>query len=155
MADFEVVGIDIGLLTTGAFDGRIAAAVFDLSSGDGFIDFLAQASTDGSTILIPALAARLGLTPANPRFTYTATGIDLIQTGAQDSFSQSAGYNAFSSALTDAQFVQLLPNATGAVPFSVNLTELAQTPPLGFMVVTQDNKNGETEANLVKVDVKK
>jgi minor extracellular serine protease Vpr len=153
--DYAVVGVDIGLITTGAFDGRIAAAVFNLSTGDGFIDFLAVASTDGSTMLIPALASRLGLTAANPRFTYTATGFDLVESGAQDSFSQSAGYNAFSSAFTDAQFVQLFPNATAAVPFSVNLTELAQTPPLGFMVVTQDNKNGDTEANLVKVDVKK
>jgi hypothetical protein len=153
--DFAVVGVDIGLVTTGAFDGRIAAVVFDLSTGAGHIDFLAQASTDGSTILIPAKASRLGLTAAHPRFTYTATGFDLVESGAQDSFSQSAGYNAFSSALTDAQFVTLLPNATAAVPFSVNLTELAQTPPLGFMVVTQDNQNGDTEANLVKVDVKK
>jgi hypothetical protein len=40
------------------------------------------------------------------------------------------------------------------VPFSVNLTELAATPALGLMVVTQDNKNGKDEANLVEIDVK-
>ena len=154
VADYAVVGIDIGLITTGAFDGRIAAAVFNLTTGDGFVDFLAQASTDGSTMLIPFLSSRIGLSAASPRFSYTATGFDLVESGASDSFAGSAKYNAFSSAITDGQFASLAPDATGSVPFSVNLTELALTPALGLMVVTQDNKNGKDEANLVKIDVK-
>ena len=155
VADFAVVGIDIGLITTGAFDGRIAAAVFNLATGAGAIDFLAQASTDGSTMLIPALASRLGLSAATlPRFSYTATGFDLVETGASDSFARWAKYNAFSSAITDGQFETLAPNGSAVVPFSVNLTELAATPARGLMVVTQDNKNGTDEANLVEIDVK-
>ncbi len=47
------------------------------------------------------------------------------------------------------------PNGSAAVPFSVNLTELDLTPALGLMVVTQDNKNGKDEANLVKIEVKR
>ncbi len=153
-ADFAVVGVDIGLITTGAFDGRIAAAVFNLATGAARVDFLAQASTDGSTMLIPVLASRLGLNAAKPRFSYTATGYDLVQTGASDSFSQTTAYNAFSSAITDGQFLPMAPSASTAVPFSVNLTEWALTPALGLMVVTQDNTNGKDEANLVKVEVK-
>jgi subtilisin family serine protease len=151
--DFAVVGVDIGLLTTGAFDGRIAAAVFNLTTNAGVIDFLAQASTDGSTMLIPVKSSRLGLSATAPRFSYTATGFDLVETGASDSFAKSAKYNAFSSAITDGQFVPLAPNATASVPFSVNLTELVLTPALGLMVVTQDNKNGSDEANLVKIEI--
>jgi len=154
-ADFAVVGVDLGLITTGAFDGRIAAAVFDLKTGDVWIDFLAQASTDGSTMLIPVHSSRLGLSASNPRFTYTATGFDLVETGASDSFANAARYNAFSSAITDGQFVVLGPNGSASVPFSVNLPELEQTPALGLMVVTQDNKNGKDEANLVKIEVKR
>ena len=41
------------------------------------------------------------------------------------------------------------------MPFSVNTAEMALTPALGLMVVTQDNKNGTDEANLIKIDVKK
>ena len=66
----------------------------------------------------------------------------------------SAKYNAFSSAITDGQFVDLAAQGSASVPFSVNLTELELTPALGLMVVTQDNKNGKDEANLVKIDVK-
>lgn len=155
IADFAAVGVDLGLITTGAFDGRIAAAVFNLATGAGFIDFLAQASTDGSTMLIPVRSSRLGLSAANPRFTYTATGYDLVETGASDSFAMSAKYNAFSSAITDGQFVDLAAQGSASVPFSVNLTELELTPALGLMVVTQDNKNGKDEANLVKIEVKR
>jgi len=155
VADFAVVGIDVGLITTGAFDGRIAAAVYNLATGARAIDFLAQASTDGSTMLIPALASRLGLSAATlPRFSYTAAGFDLVETGASDSFASWAKYNAFSSAITDGQFETLAPNGSAVVPFSVNPTELAATPALGLMVVTQDNKNGKDEANLVEIDVK-
>jgi hypothetical protein len=39
------------------------------------------------------------------------------------------------------------------VPFTVNATEWAVTPALGLMVVTQDNRNGTNEANLVRVKV--
>ena len=106
-------------------------------------------------MLIPVRSSRArDSRAANPRFSYTVQGFD--ETGASDSFAGSAKYNAFGSAITDAQFVgPFAPNATAAVPFSVNLTELALTPALGLMVVTQDNKNGTGEANLVKIDVKK
>jgi hypothetical protein len=106
-------------------------------------------------MLIPVRSSRLGLSAANPRFTYTATGFDLVETGASDSFAMSARYNAFSSAITDGQFADLAPEGAASVPFSVNLTELELTPALGLMVVTQDNKNGKGEANLVKIEVKR
>ena len=39
------------------------------------------------------------------------------------------------------------------MPFTVNATEWAATPALGLMIVTQDNRNGIGEANLVKLKV--
>jgi minor extracellular serine protease Vpr len=123
-------------------------------TGAGVIDFLGQASTDGSTMLLPVLSSRLGLSAANPRLGYTAAGFDLVEAGASDSFAKTATYNAFSSAIADGQFATLAPNGSAAVAFSVNPAEWAQTPALGLMVVTQDNKNGSDEANLVKVELK-
>ena len=155
-ADVAVIGIDYGLITTGAFNGQMAAAIaywngsfFDIVG----VGFLAQASTDGSTILLPVLAADIGLSPANPRFSYTAQVYDLLS-NATDAFAKSAKYNAFGSAITDGQYGPIAPNAAIAVPFTVNPTELVLTPALGLMVVTQDNKNGKEEANLVKIEVK-
>lgn len=154
--DYAVVAIDLGFLTTGfLFDGNIAAAVFNLATGDGAIDFLAYAPTDSSTILIPVLSSRLGLSAATPRFSYTAVGYDFLHTGASDAFTGWAKYNPFSSAITDGQYAILPPDGSAAIPFSVNTAELALTPALGLMVVTQDNKNGSDEANLVKIDLKR
>ncbi len=153
--DYAVVAIDLGYISTGFFNGQIAAIVFDLTTGDGEFDYFAYAPTDSSTILIPVLSSRLGLNAATrPRFSYTAVGYDFAHTGASDAFTNWAKYNPFSSAITDGQFAVLPPNGSAAVPFSVNATELAVTPPLGLMVVTQDNKNGKDEANLVKIDLK-
>ena len=159
VADYAVVAIDEGYIFSGGFEffGSIAALVFDLTTGEivNFNYFLAQASTDSSTILIPVLSSDFGLSAAKPRFSYTAKVTDFAVSGATDSFAKWAKYNAFSSAITDGQFATLTPNAKAAIPFSVNTTEMALTPALGLMVVTQDNKNGTDEANLVAIEVKK
>ena len=152
--DYYVVAIDLGLLIDGFANGQVVTVVYDSTHVPQFVEFAAIAPFDSSTILLPVLAADIGVTPASPRFSYKATGRDLVQTGASDSFTSWAKYNAFGSAITDGQFVgSFAPNATAAVPFSVNTTELARTPALGLMVVTQDNKNGTDETNLVKIDV--
>jgi minor extracellular serine protease Vpr len=152
--EYYVVAVDLGLLLAGAFNGQIITAYFDASFNLIDADFFAYAPYDSSTILLPVLASSIGVTPGNPRFSYTAVGYDLVQTGASDAFAKWAKYNAFGSAITDAQYGPVAPNADIAVPISVNLTELGLTPALGLMVVTQDNKNGKDEASLVKIDVK-
>ena len=81
------------------------------------------------------------------------SAFDLIN-GGQDSFANSAKYNAFGSAISNGQFVSVAPNATVSVPVAANSAEFALTPARGLMVVTQDNKNGSDEVNLVDVDVK-
>ena len=50
----------------------------------------------------------------------------------------------------DAAFGSVAPNGTATEPISINAAEWAQTPALGLMVVSQDNKAGADEADLVK-----
>jgi hypothetical protein len=38
-----------------------------------------------------------------------------------------------------------------SVPVAVNPAEAAITPPKGYMIVTQDNKNGPHEVKLIKM----
>ena len=38
--------------------------------------FLADAPTDGSTVLMPVLASHLGITPKNPRFSYAVQAFE-------------------------------------------------------------------------------
>src|SRR5207249_826736 len=70
--DHAVVGADFGNITAGSFDGRVGAFVVDLVTGATSIFFFATAPTDSSTLLLPVPASALGLSAANPRFTYGA-----------------------------------------------------------------------------------
>jgi hypothetical protein len=64
----------------------------------------------------------------------------------------SAKYNAWSSSISQGDFVTVAPGASdSSVVISVNSAEAARTPALGLMVVTLDNKSGPDEAQLIPV----
>jgi minor extracellular serine protease Vpr len=148
--DFVVFNIDLGLLTIGAFTGEEVAAIVDLKSGRLSADFFAVAATNSSTILLPVLAADVGITAANPRLTYSAVGFDLLSND-QDAFAEAASFNAFNSAISNGQFVTVAPDALVSVSVAIDPAEAAITPAKGLMIVTQDNKNGPKEADLITV----
>ena len=151
--DFLVFSFDFGRLVTGAFDGRIGTFVLDLVTGAQSVYFLAYAPTDGSSILMPIPTAAIGVTPNNPRFAYSA-GVITFNGRDFDAFESWALFNPFNTAISTGAFEVVNPGDRIHVPFTVNATEWAATPALGLMVVTQDNKNGTTEANLVRVNVR-
>jgi hypothetical protein len=62
-----------------------------------------------------------------------------------------AAFNAFSSAISTGQFASVAPNATVSEPVAINPSEAAITAPLGYMIVTPDNKNGAQEAKLIRM----
>ncbi|HEV7357888.1 MAG TPA: S8 family serine peptidase [Steroidobacteraceae bacterium] len=152
MADFDVFSIDIGRLIGPNFlaTGEMVAVIENLKTKGLVVDFDAFAPTNSGTILLPVLASDIGVTTANPRFSYTVESFDEFSND-QDSFPTSAKFNAFSSAVSTGDFETVAPNAAIGVTVTVNPAELAVTPPLGFMIVSQDNKNGAQEVNLLSV----
>ena len=148
--DFALVGADLGALTTGVNNGQLASALFNLKTGDAIIEFIADAPTDGSTALLPVCASDFGVTPANPRFSYSAQTLNLID-GTSSVVPGTASFNAFSPAISNALFVPVAPNKTASVPVSIDPAEFAKTPALGLMVVTLDNKAGTPQAQLIGV----
>jgi hypothetical protein len=150
--DFEVFSFDIGRVVNGLFDGRVGTFVFDAATGNLSLFYLASASTDGSSILLPVPAAAIGVTPSNPRFAYTAASWAF--NGDTDAFESWAVFNAFSNAITTGAFEVVNPGDRIRVPFSVDASEWSATPALGLMIVSPDNRNGTDEANLVRVRVR-
>jgi minor extracellular serine protease Vpr len=148
--DFDLFTADLGVLTTGTASGQMVAAILNLKTQGLAADFLIDAPTNSSTVLLPVLAGDVGVTSANPRFSYTVQSFDL-ESNSQDSFTGSASFNAFSSAVSTGDFVAVDPNAAIGVTVSVNPAEFAVTPSLGFMIVSQDNKNGAKEVNLLSI----
>jgi subtilisin family serine protease len=146
--DYDVEAADYGLLTTGVADGLMAVAVFNLKTNTGVLEFLATAPTDGSTVLMPLLAKDVGITSANPRFSYVAQTTDLT-TGNVDTISTSARFNAFNNSISTGALVLLAPGASASVPVSIDRKEFARTPALGAMVVSLDNMTKDNEQALL------
>jgi len=147
--DFDLVGIDLGFVTAGSFNGQLASVLINLKTGAALSRFSADAPTDGSTVLLPVLASDLGITPANPRLTYSAQVFNLLD-GSAAALPGTASFNAFTPAISNAMFVPVAPHATATVPVTVDPVEFAKTPALGLMVVTEDNRAGAPQARLIE-----
>jgi minor extracellular serine protease Vpr len=157
--DYVVIGVDEGAVDAGSFNGRMAAFIFSTRSSGADVDFFAVAPTDSSTALLPILSDRLCrtgepcLSSVNPRLTYHAAGFDLAS-GFVDVLRGSAKYNAWSSSISQGDFVTVPAGGSQSVPVSINPTEWALTPALGEMIVTLDNRAGAGEAALLPLRLK-
>jgi minor extracellular serine protease Vpr len=148
--DFILFSGDVGAVETGTANGQIGTFLVNLATGALRAEFPADAPTDGSIVLMPVFASHLGISPTNPRFSYTMNAFD--STGAGESLTGVASFNAFSPAISNAMFVPVAPDTSVDVPVSIDPVEFLKTPALGFMVVTEDNVSGADEANLLKLN---
>jgi subtilisin family serine protease len=148
--DFVLFSGDIGGIETGSANGQIGTFLVNLKTKALSAEFIAEAPTDGSTVLMPVLASHLGISPTNPRFTYTVSAFD--DTGAGEDLMGTASFNAFTPSVTNALFVPVGPNLTVDVPVAIDPVEFLKTPALGFMIVTEDNHSGDDQANLLKLN---
>jgi hypothetical protein len=155
--DYDVVAADLGALTTGTNNGQMAVAVFNLATGAGSIQFLADAPTDSSTIVLPVNIAQLCgtttpcLSAASPRLKYHVVAYGLTD-NTVDVVDGVASFNAFGPAISTGMFDIVAPGGSATENVTLNAAEFAQTPPLGLMIVSHDNPSTD-EAQLVPVKV--
>jgi minor extracellular serine protease Vpr len=147
--EFIVMGVDLGAVTTGAFNGIEASFTFD-ATGNLYRIFYADAPMNGSIVELPAFASDMGITGAAPTFSYSITSFDLIN-GNVDAVPATAAYNAFTPSVSNGQFVPLAAGASATLPVSVNVAGQKTTPALGWMVVSLDNPSGAAQAALIPV----
>jgi hypothetical protein len=130
------------------FTGQMAVAVFNISTGSGVLEFFATAPTDGTTVLMPLVAADVGITMSNPRFSYVAQTTDTL-TGNVDTITTPARFNAFNNSVSTGAFDLLPPGASASEPITIDRTEFALTPALGVMVVSLENLTKENRQALL------
>ena len=154
--DYDIVAADLGALTTGTVNGIVGIGVFNLATGSGSINYLADAPTDSNTMTLPVDFSQLCdpgspcLSAANPRFTYTVQSFGLTD-NTSDTIDATAQFNAFAPSLSTGMFDTVTPNASVTEPVTLDPAEWARTPSLGLMVVTHDNPSGQDEAQLISV----
>lgn len=149
VADFDLQAADLGLLTTGSFDGILVAVLFQGQNQAGPI-FFANAPANGSTVELPVLASTLGLGTGHGKFSYSVLAENLL-TGGTDVTNSTAWFDAYAPALSSGDFVQLDPGTSGNLGLSVDNNLIKQTPAMGWMVVTMDDANGASQADLVPI----
>ncbi len=149
--DFILFSADIGLIETGSNNGQTGTFLFNLANGVLNAEFSADAPTDGSIVLMPVFASHMGISPTNPRLSYSVNAFD--GSGSAGEAVPGTGYfNAFAPAVSNAMFVPVAPNTTMDVPAAIDRVEFTNTPAIGFMVVTEDNRSGGSEAALLPLD---
>jgi minor extracellular serine protease Vpr len=124
--DYVVEVADLGLVLTGDFDatGRMASAVYELTSGDGFLEFVVGNPRNSAVQTAPILLDDLNFLGAahgaptideeNQTFRYFVNTLDL-ETGSQDA-TRSARFNAIHPNVdADPQFLLLAAGTRATV----------------------------------------
>lgn len=150
--DYVVVEADFGLVTAGAPDGRPGTFVFDLATGDGSVEFLADAPTDSTTMVLPVLFDQLCnagspcMSAGNPRISYFAVGYG--SDGSEDDALSAGTFNVFNPSISTGMFNTVAPYQTKSQLVTLNAAEFANTPSRGVMVISHDN-GSDLEARLI------
>jgi subtilisin family serine protease len=145
-ADYFVVAVDFGAVTTGTFDGRVAAFLFDAKSG-GLASsnvFVADAPMNGSTALIPVAAEDLGLHSSNSSFNYWVNGFSVV--GGPADTTAAAAYDVAKPGVSTGMFESLNPGQSKSVPLAADYDKLQSAPALGWLVVNTDDSGGPASA---------
>ncbi len=151
-ADYFVVGVDFGLVTTGQLDGRFASITFD-AEGNLIDAFVADAPMNGSTALLPALASEVGLTSSNSAFRYAVVtgGVTPEQVVGFSDATSAAEFDAFAPAVSNGDFASLDPGASSSFTLSYDRPAAAHAKSLGWLVVSPDDANGAAQADEISL----
>ena len=147
-ADWQVFTYDSGLVRAGNADGRAEVFMVDLATGGMYAaGFLAQAPTDNSTILLPVMAADLGVEGA---FDYTVAASGLHS--GSDSVDGKATYDPTAPVLSSTgEYKELKPGQKARVTAKVDAAGWKANGTKGAMVVFMDNHSGAAEAALLPI----
>jgi minor extracellular serine protease Vpr len=145
---YEVVGIDVGLITTGDASGELGTLIINDQTGETAL-MPALASTDSSLVYLTAPASLLGLSPESPRFSYAVEVGEATGQGAADAPSETASFNAYTPSLLGlGAFDAIAPGDARSFPIGLRTREWARTPAKGLMVVLAENAPGSAQARL-------
>jgi minor extracellular serine protease Vpr len=149
--DFFVVGVDLGAVLAGDFDGRFASFIFDKDGN--LVDFwIPAAPMNGSTVELSTLASEIGLDPAvnSTRFNYAVNAFSIVPGNIVDT-TAAGSFRSHQPPVSSGDQIPLAPGANTTLNVSVDRGKFAGTPVLGWLVVALDDANGGAQADEVPV----
>ncbi len=152
--DFLVVGVDLGAVLAGDFNGQFASFIF--TAGGTLVDaWVAAAPMNGSTMLLPALASEIGLDPAvnSTKFNYAVASFSIVP-GQLVDVTSAGTFRSHQPPVSTGQQLALNPGQTGSVAVSVDRGKFPSAPQLGWLVATLDDPNGAAQADEVPIGLR-
>ncbi len=150
--EFFVVGVDLGAVLAGSFNGQFASFIFD-ASGNLINAWVAIAPMNGSTVLLPTLASDIGMDPSvnsQTKFRYSVAGFSIVPGGLVDTTGV-AEFRSHQPSVSTGDFLTVAPGANTSATVTVDKAKFGIAPQLGWMVVTHDDANGAAQADLIAV----
>jgi minor extracellular serine protease Vpr len=156
VADFVVVGADIGAVLTGQFDGRFGSFVFNAHTNALVDANFAEAPMNGSIVELPLLASDLGLSPQNHGIgpskklgiTYQVAAFNFVPGGPVD-VTGTAMFDPYAPAVSSGDFASLDPGQAATFTLTEHMPQQAANGALGWLVATVDDANGAPQADEV------
>ena len=156
VADFIVVGADLGAVLTGSFNGQFASFTIDAHTGWLVDAFSADAPMNGSVVELPALASELGLSqrangvgPVKKEgITYSVAAFSIVPGGFVD-VTGSASINPYTPSVSSGDFASIAAGGSAAFTLSVDTDQQAKQAALGWLVASVDDANGAAQADEV------
>jgi minor extracellular serine protease Vpr len=144
--DYFVVGADIGAVTTGTFDGRFGAFLFDAKTGArvGGV-FGTESPMNSSTVEIPFSLAALGLRAGNADFNYAVNAFSVY--GGSVDTTAAATYDAANPGVSTGAFASVPAGGSATIPLWADFDKLRSAPALGWLSVTVDDAGGAAQAD--------
>jgi subtilisin family serine protease len=156
VADFIVVGADLGAVLAGAFNGQYASFTIDAHTGAVVDAFFADAPMNGSVVELPTLASDLGLSqrangvgPVKKQgITYSVAAFSIVPGGFVD-FTGSASINPYTPSVSSGDFASIAAGGSASFTLTVDTDQQAKQPALGWLVASVDDANGAAQADEV------
>ena len=156
LADFFVVGADLGAVLAGAFNGQYASFTIDAHTGAVVDAFFADAPMNGSVVELPTLASDLGLSqkangvgPVKKEgITYSVAAFSIVPGGFVD-FTGSASINPYTPSVSSGAFASIAAGGSASFTLTVDTDQQTKQPALGWLVASVDDANGAGQADEV------
>jgi minor extracellular serine protease Vpr len=162
--DYFVVGVDLGAVLAGSFNGQYASFIFD-AEFNLINAWVAGAPMNGSVALLPTLASDIGLT-AGPiprdsdmshKFRYWVNAFSIVPGGLVDT-TDAAEFRLDKPPVSSGDFIEIPAGDSAELALSVeNRGLIAPRPkpkkdaPLGWLVVTHDDASGPAQVEEIPI----
>jgi hypothetical protein len=150
--DYAVFGFDGGAFAS-AFNGTLLSFTVDLATGDLIDLWFAGGGLDSSVVLLPFTLSIVGVTDANPEFSFIS-GVFSREGAPADMVDGVGQFNAFTQPIETGAFAALEAGGTASWTAAVDAASMRATPVRGLMLVYVENGNG-AQTQLIRVSVRR